>query len=222
MQSGMTTLENSFLKVKHIFILWPRNLTPRYLPMRNEILCYTESCVKMLKVALFINVPNWKWPKYSPVGKLLNTCGTSIEQAAAAAAKLYQTLCNPIDWGILQARTLEWAAISFSNAGKVKSESKVAQSCLTLSDPLDCSPPGSSVHGIFQARVLEWGAIAFSLEQATTQHKKECTTDTWMTQMNLRCIIWSKISQVQKTASVGVSFIWYLKRQNISDRNQIS
>ena len=45
---------------------------------------------------------------------------------------------------------------------KVKSESEVAQSCLTLSDPMDCSPPGSSVHGIFQARVLEWGAIAFS------------------------------------------------------------
>ena len=45
---------------------------------------------------------------------------------------------------------------------KMKSESEVAQSCLTLSDPMDCSLPGSSVHGIFQARVLEWGAIAFS------------------------------------------------------------
>ena len=45
---------------------------------------------------------------------------------------------------------------------KVKSEREVAQSCLTLSDPMDCSLPGSSVHGIFQARVLEWGAIAFS------------------------------------------------------------
>ena len=45
---------------------------------------------------------------------------------------------------------------------KVKSESEVAQSCLTLSDPTDCSLPGSSVHGIFQARVLEWGAIALS------------------------------------------------------------
>ena len=45
---------------------------------------------------------------------------------------------------------------------KVKSESEVAQSCSTLSNPMDCSPPGSSVHGIFQARVLEWGAIAFS------------------------------------------------------------
>ena len=46
---------------------------------------------------------------------------------------------------------------------KVKSESEVAQSCLTLSDPTDCSPPGSSIHGIFQARVLEWGAMPSSM-----------------------------------------------------------
>ena len=45
---------------------------------------------------------------------------------------------------------------------KVKSEREVAQSCLTLSDHVDYSLPGSSIHGIFQARVLEWGAIAFS------------------------------------------------------------
>ena len=45
---------------------------------------------------------------------------------------------------------------------KGKSEREVAQSCLTLSDPMDCSLTGSSIHGIFQARVLEWGAIAFS------------------------------------------------------------
>ena len=66
--------------------------------------------------------------------------------------------------GILQARTLEWIAISFSNTWKwkVEIESEVAQSCLTLSDPMDCSSPGSSIHGIFQARVLEWDAIAFS------------------------------------------------------------
>ena len=51
---------------------------------------------------------------------------------------------------------------------KVKSESEVAQSCPTLSDPLDCSLPGSSVHGIFQARVLEWGAIAFSRDSTST------------------------------------------------------
>ena len=45
-----------------------------------------------------------------------------------------------------------------------ESESEVAQSCPTLSDPTDCGLPGSSVHGIFQARVLEWGAIAFSVQ----------------------------------------------------------
>ena len=49
---------------------------------------------------------------------------------------------------------------------KVKSESEVAQSCPTLRDPMDCSPPGSSVHGIFQARVWEWVAIAFSIEES--------------------------------------------------------
>ena len=52
---------------------------------------------------------------------------------------------------------------------KVKSESEFTQSCLTLRYPMDCSPPGSSVHGIFQARVLEWGAIAFS-EQIKLLH----------------------------------------------------
>jgi len=44
----------------------------------------------------------------------------------------------------------------------VKSKSEVAQSYLTPGDPMDCSPPGSSIHGIFQARELEWGAVAFS------------------------------------------------------------
>ena len=86
----------------------------------------------------------------------------------AAVTKSLQsclTLCDPIDGsppgspvpGILQARTLEWVAISFSNAWKWKVKVK-SLSC----DPMDWSSPCSSVHGIFQARVLEWGAIAFS------------------------------------------------------------
>ena len=54
---------------------------------------------------------------------------------------------------------------------KVKSEREVAQSCPTLSDPMDCNPPGSSIHGIFQARVLEWGAIAFSTTSALQEYK---------------------------------------------------
>ena len=60
---------------------------------------------------------------------------------------------------------------------KVKSESEVAQSSPTLSDPMDCSPPGSSVHGMFQARVLEWGAIVFShiLHKTHSWYKKQKT-----------------------------------------------
>ena len=56
---------------------------------------------------------------------------------------------------------------------KVKSESEVTQSCLTLRDPMDCSLPGSSIHGIFQARVLERGAIAFSGNNEETEPKQK-------------------------------------------------
>jgi len=55
---------------------------------------------------------------------------------------------------------------------KVKSESEVAQLCPTVQDPMDCSLPGSSVHGIFHARVLEWSAIAFS-DMYTAMYKIE-------------------------------------------------
>ena len=64
---------------------------------------------------------------------------------------------------------------------KVKSESEVAQSFPTLRDPIDCSLPGSSIHGIFQARVLEWGAIAFSgrssIESGQTRLGADCSSD---------------------------------------------
>ena len=56
---------------------------------------------------------------------------------------------------------------------KMKSQSEVAQSCPTLSNPMDCSLPGSSVHGIFRARVLEWGAIAFSNDKPREHVKKQ-------------------------------------------------
>ena len=55
----------------------------------------------------------------------------------------------------------------------MKSESEFAQSCPTLSDPMDCSLPGSSVHGIFQARVLEWSAIAFSIRPTRMSQKRK-------------------------------------------------
>ena len=106
--------------------------------------------------------------------KRTNTVWLHLYEIPAAAKSLQSclTLCDPIDGsppgsavpGILQARTLEWVAVSFSNAWKWNSESEVAQSGPTLSDSMDCSLPDSSTHGIFQARVLEWVAIAFSYE----------------------------------------------------------
>ena len=100
----------------------------------------------------------------------------SINRAAAAAAKSLQscpTLCDPIDGsapgspvpGILQARTLEWVAISYSNvssaaaAAAAAAAAKLLQSCPTLCDAIDGSPPGSSIPGILQARTLECVAI---------------------------------------------------------------
>ena len=79
------------------------------------------------------------------------------------------TLCDPID-GSHQAspslgfsRQDHWSGLPFpSPMHESEKWSEVAQLCLTLSDPMDCSLPGSSIHGIFQVRVLEWGAIAFS------------------------------------------------------------
>ena len=69
-----------------------------------------------------------------------------------------------------------------------KSESEAALSCPTLCDPMDCSPPGSSVHGIFQARVLEWVAIAFSRESSQPRDL------TWVSHTVGRCFtVWAKL-----------------------------
>ena len=65
---------------------------------------------------------------------------------------------------------------------KVKSESEVAQSCPTLSNPMDCSLPGSSVHGIFQARVLEWFAISFSKQAKHVHVNCRCMFKEWKNQ----------------------------------------
>ena len=89
---------------------------------------------------------------------------------AAKSLQSCLTLCDPID-GSPSDSPRPWDSPG-KNTGvgchfllqcmKVKSESEVTQSRPTLSDPTDCSPPGSSIHGIFQARVLEWVAISFS------------------------------------------------------------
>ena len=112
-----------------------------------------------------------------------STCDNSLPYSghtrhavAAAAARSLQscpTLCDPLDSsppgsavpGILQARILEWIAISFSNAWKWKVKVKLLSCVWLFATPWT---PGSSAHGIFQARVLEWGAIAMQTPLQTT------------------------------------------------------
>ena len=81
---------------------------------------------------------------------------------------------------------------------KVKNEREVAQSCPTLSDPMDCSLPVSSIHGIFQARVLEWGAVAFSEMECYSAIKRNAFESILMRWMNLESIIQSEVSQKEK------------------------
>ena len=122
----------------------------------------------LVRQALLTHLPTFPTlsVKFSTWGAL------GVSAAAAAAAKSLQscpTLWDPIDQPTRLPRP--WDSPG-KNTGvgchfllqsmKVKSEREFAQSGPTLSDPMDCSLPGSSVHGIFQARVLEWGAIAFS------------------------------------------------------------
>ena len=111
-----------------------------------------------------------EWLPRPPPGNLptpgIELMSPALAAAAAKSRQSCPTLCDPID-GSPQAPH-PWDSPG-KNTGvgchfllqcmKVKSESEVAQSCTTLSDPMDCSLPGSFVHGIFQARVLEWGAI---------------------------------------------------------------
>ena len=106
-------------------------------------------------------------PPLQPPQPAYHRCCRKWYAAAAKSLQSCPTPCDPIDGsppgsgipGILQARTLEWDAISFSNAC-MHMHAKSLQSCPTLCYLMDSSPPGSSVHGILQARILEWGAIS--------------------------------------------------------------
>ena len=85
---------------------------------------------------------------------------------------------------------------------KVKSESELTQSCPTPNDPMDCSPPGSSIHRIFQARVLEWGAIAFS-EIIASSWYSDCswTTGRVSTEPQLKTL-WTKLLPSNKSLGI--------------------
>ena len=92
---------------------------------------------------------------------------------------------------------------------KLRSESEVAQSCPTLLDPMDCSPPGPSVHGIFQARVLEWGAIAFSETSLDGYKRKKKAEYIQMGDLGFKIILHRYTSQLKCDNKVVFS-IWSL------------
>ena len=90
---------------------------------------------------------------------------------------------------------------------KVKSQSEVAQSCLTLSDLMDCSLSGSSVHGIFQARVLEWGAIAFSIGKDKSPAK--LTPAPYCPALNWELFnIWGRSTQFDYKGQANICVPW--------------
>ena len=107
----------------------------------------------------------WEWVHWG-----LRGWGNLVCTAAAKSLQSCLTLCNPRDGsppgspipGLLQVRTLEWVAISFSNAWKWKVKVKLLSCVRPSATPWTAAHQGSSTHGLFQARVLEWGAIAFS------------------------------------------------------------
>ena len=139
----------------------------------------------------FVSTSFFQLTNQNPVGCRFGGCygriplsryQTLFSLSASAAAKSLQScpsLCDPIDGsplgspipGILQTRTLEWAAISFSNAWKWKVKVK-SLSRVDSQRPMDSSLLGSFVHGIFQARVLEWVATAFSISLSTAAAAK--------------------------------------------------
>ena len=125
---------------------------------RECVLSADRECRKRLTCALTLEAPRAPGQGSEFSGLLLLSCFSCVR------------LCNPIDGnppgssvpGILQARILQWVAISFSNACM---HAKSLQSCPTLCDPMDSSPSGSSAPGILQAGILEWVAISFSKDR---------------------------------------------------------
>ena len=105
---------------------------------------------------------------------LLLSCISRVWLCATTKMASHQA---PLSLGV--SRQEHWSGPPFSSPSmKVKSESEIVQTCLTLSDLMDCSLPGSSVHGICQARVLEWGAITFS-EYTVYNSKYDPWMKTW-------------------------------------------
>ena len=162
----------------------------------NSLLCHSLFII-WFQLILTLDIDSMRYVLLSPFGKWINIeLAKQFTQVFPYHHKVMKVLvtqvclalCDPMDCsppcssvhGILQARILEWVAISFSRGSSQPRDWTgvsynredpvkvlVTQSCPTLCDPVDCSPPGSSVHGILQGSILEW--VATSLSRGSSQ-----------------------------------------------------
>jgi len=147
---GLHSIRHSWAAVTFTLLL-PNIYSVPIHPHDHMRLCFSH-----FPAGLMLKLVNAHLDCFQNPGSISNTTTTTTTKSLQSCS----TLCDPIDGsppgspvpGILQARTLEWAAISFSSAWKWKVKVK-SLSRVRLSDLMDCSPPGSSVLGIFQARV---------------------------------------------------------------------
>ena len=178
------------LALRTFWTMWCKKLWNKYLC--TEAVPFAWHCIKPSRDIknIFIsyvlrnawdkkNILNLTLPCHQSSKFAVDKICHKYDSAAAAAAKLLRSVSDSVWPQRRQPTRLHRPWVSpGKNTGvgchfllqciKVKSESEVAQSCPTPSNPMDCSPSGSSIHGIFQARVLEWGAIAFSKYDSTS------------------------------------------------------
>ena len=158
---------------------WDNSCPKIQLPSKGIVLnTHDNSILTVPEPLVFVDFGRIKYPQELP-GR---TSGSINSAAAAKSLQSCPTLCDPIE-GSPPGSPRPWNSPG-KNTGvgchfllecmKVKSESEVTQSCLTSSDPIDCSLPSSSIHEIFQARVLEWLAIAFSTINSSS-HQNDFT-----------------------------------------------
>ena len=141
----------------------------------EKTLIWKDTCTPMSIAALFTIAKTRKQSKCLSTDEWIKMCyiySVILQRLLSRFSRVWlcvtpETAAHQAPLSLGFSRRKHWSGLPFPSPMH-ESESEVAQSCPTPSDRMDCSPPGSSVHGIFQARVLEWGAIAFS-EYNTTQ-----------------------------------------------------
>ena len=177
-----------------------------------------DICTQMFTAALSTIVKTWKQPKRPTTDDWIKKMWSIYTMECCCyccwVTSVVSDSVRPHRWQPTRLRH-PWDSPSkntgvgchfFLQCMKVKSQSEVAQLCPTLSDPMDCSLPGSSVHGIFQTRGLEWGAIAFSNNGMLLSHKKSETMPSAAKWIDLEITILSDI--VRKRQISDTTYTW--------------